>query len=94
VELKTNVVSLFVGLFLVLLSAAFLYAIFLIPAILLFLFNISVNRNLFSAFYGAKGLSFAFCAALYYMLVYPVAVGTGALAGLANYYLSPGEGAA
>jgi glycosyltransferase involved in cell wall biosynthesis len=94
VELKTNVVSLFIGLVFVLLSVAFMNGIFLIPAMLLFLLNISVNRNLFAAFYRAKGLSFALRAAFYYMLIYPVAVGMGSLAGMANYCLSLGEGAA
>jgi glycosyltransferase involved in cell wall biosynthesis len=94
VELKTNVVSLFVGLAFILLAIAFRNGMFLFPAVLLFLLNISVNRNLFAAFYRAGGLTFALCAAFYYMLVYPVAVGAGSLAGMANYYLSPGEGAA
>jgi GT2 family glycosyltransferase len=92
--LKTNVVCLFAGLVFGLLSLAFINRIFLIPAILLLLLNISVNRNLFAAFYRAKGLSFALCAAFYYILVYPVAVGAGSLAGMVNYYLAPGEGAA
>jgi glycosyltransferase involved in cell wall biosynthesis len=93
-ELKTNVVSLFLGLVFVLLSIAFRNSLLLIPAVLLFLLNITVNRNLFAAFYRARGLSFALCAAFYYMLVYPVAVGAGSLAGMINYYLSPGEEAA
>ncbi len=94
VELKTNVVSLFLGVVFVALSAAFRAAPLLIPAVLLFLLNVSVNRSLFTAFYRAGGLSFALRAALYYMFVYPVAVGAGSLAGMANYYLSQGDGAA
>jgi glycosyltransferase involved in cell wall biosynthesis len=93
-ELKTNVVSLFVVLAFILLAIAFRNGMFLFPAVLFFFLNIWVNRNLFATFYGARGLIFALCAAFYYMLVYPVAVAAGSLAGVANYYLSSGEGTA
>jgi glycosyltransferase involved in cell wall biosynthesis len=90
-ELKTNVASLFFGVVFIMIAIASGKELLLIPAVLLFLLNISVNRNLFAAFYRAGGLSFALFAAFYYMLVYPVAVGTGSLAGMASYYLSSGE---
>jgi glycosyltransferase involved in cell wall biosynthesis len=44
--------------------------------------NIIVNRQLFSLFYRTGGLLFMSGAVIYYMTVYPLAVGTGALAGL------------
>lgn len=44
-----------------------------------------VNRGLISAFHRAKGRGFAAGATLYFMLIYPVAVGTGGLAGLFGY---------
>ena len=44
-----------------------------------------VNKGLLMAFYRAKGFLFALAATSYYLLLYPVAVGAGALAGLARY---------
>ncbi len=87
-ELKTNVVSLFLAAAFVILSAAFDNPFLLAPPAVLFLLNMAVNRHLFAAFYRAKGLSFAVSAALYYVIVYPFAVATGSLAGMAGYYLS------
>ncbi len=43
--------------------------------------NLYANRALFAAFRRAHGLRFAAPAALYYVFVYPVAVGAGALTG-------------
>lgn len=43
--------------------------------------NAYANRALFAAFRRAHGLRFAAAAALYYVFVYPVAVGAGALSG-------------
>jgi glycosyltransferase involved in cell wall biosynthesis len=94
VELKTNVASLFFEAVFVTLAAASGAAKLLIPAILLLLLNLFVNRNLFAAFYRTGGFSFAVPAAFYYMFVYPLAVGTGAAAAMANYYLFPGDEAA
>lgn len=87
-ELKTNVVSFFL---IMLLAPAFMtyrqpvFALF-IPVVLFC--NLFINRNLISAFYEAKGGLFAFGAAFYYTMVYPLAVGAGSLAGIARYYLA------
>jgi len=54
-------------------------------------FNLFVNRGLLLAFRRAEGLGFAVRAALYYLLLYPVAVATGAGAGLMLYFHSPGQ---
>jgi glycosyltransferase involved in cell wall biosynthesis len=54
-------------------------------------FNLFVNRGLLLAFQRAEGLGFAVRAALYYLLLYPVAVAAGAGAGLMLYIRSPGQ---
>ncbi len=47
--------------------------------------NVYASRRLLNAFHRAHGAAFAAAAALYYFLVYPLAVGAGALAGLWLY---------
>jgi len=54
-------------------------------------FNLFVNRGLLLAFRRAEGLGFAVRAALYYLLLYPVAVAAGAGAGLMLYFHGPGQ---
>jgi len=54
-------------------------------------FNLFVNRKLLLAFHRAGGVGFAVMAALYYLLLYPVAVGAGAVAGLTLYFRNPGR---
>ncbi len=51
----------------------------------LLLLNITVNLGLLRLLYETGGACFVLGAALYYMLVYPLAVGAGALTGLADY---------
>lgn len=60
--------------------------VLLVPIPLFFAANLHVNRGLLLAFYRAGGLGFAAMATLYYMLLYPVATGLGALAGLSLYF--------
>jgi glycosyltransferase involved in cell wall biosynthesis len=57
---------------------------FLIIAVLMAL-NISVNRDLLRGFYRARGMAFAFAASAYYLLVYPLVVCAGGLAGVLSY---------
>ncbi len=57
-------------------------------ALILLLVNIVINRRLFSLFYTSGGLFFMFKAALYYMLVYPLAVSSGALFGMATFLVA------
>lgn len=57
-------------------------------ALVLFLFNSFFHRHFFALLYRTGGLCFAIPAALYYMLVYPLAVGTGGLTGLATFVLN------
>lgn len=86
VGLKINVAAWFT---VALLLLAFLLTgnrafILFIPLVLAM--DLFVNRGLLMAFYRAKGFRFALAATLYYLLLYPVAVGAGALAGLARYF--------
>jgi hypothetical protein len=85
VGLKANVAAYFstVLLLLVFLLTENRTFILLIPLILVI--DLVVNRGLLIAFYRAKGFLFALAATLYYLLLYPIAVGAGALAGLARY---------
>lgn len=51
-------------------------------------FNLFVNRGLLLAFRRAEGLGFALMATLYYLLLYPLAVGAGATAGILRHLFS------
>ncbi len=51
--------------------------------------NAYANRGLLDAFRRAHGIRFAAASALYYLLVYPVAVGAGALSGAWLYLARP-----
>jgi len=85
-ELKLDVcVCMLIGLLLLgyILSAK---AALLAPIAMLLAFNLYVNRRLLLAFHRAEGLGFAVMATLYYLLLYPLAVGAGALAGLILYF--------
>jgi len=50
--------------------------------------NLFVNRGLLLAFHRAEGLGFALMAMLYYLLLFPLAVGTGAGTGMLRHLLS------
>jgi len=51
-------------------------------------FNLFVNRGLLLAYHRVEGLGFAFLAALYYLLLYSLAVGAGAGAGMLRHLFS------
>ncbi|MBU2560047.1 glycosyltransferase [archaeon] len=75
--LKFNVVCCF---------SSIVFALFFIWGIpFMFTINVLLNLGLIEAFYRTKGLSFAIKASAYYFLVYPIAVGLGALAGAGKY---------
>lgn len=64
--------------------------IFLACLALALAFDLFVNRGLLLAYHRAEGLGFALMAALYYLLLYPLAVGAGAGAGMLRHlYSSP-----
>lgn len=58
-------------------------------ACLLLILNLLSSRRLIAAFYRAKGFLFALGATMYYTMLYPLAVGTGALAGAISYMFLP-----
>ncbi len=87
IGLKTNVTAWFaIGLFLL---AYYLTgnSVLILLVLLLLAINLFVNRGLLTAFYRTRGFKFALVATAYYLLIYPVAVGLGALAGLARHFV-------
>jgi glycosyltransferase involved in cell wall biosynthesis len=88
IELKVDVVSFFLCILLLALFVFFKKSLLLFFIPLIILLNLWISRGLFKAFYRAKGLSFSIIATLYYLMVYPIGVGTGCLAGLWSYLLS------
>lgn len=89
-ELKINVASYGLTALLVLLSALAGTAVWLVPVPLIVGLNLLANRGLLRAFRRARGCRFALAAAGYYVGLYPLAVGAGALAGAARYLGTPG----
>lgn len=88
-ELKTNVLVLFATLALI--AVYFVYPnvwfVFLLTGLIAL--NLLQSRRLFSLFLRSGGKNFLFKAAIYYMFVYPFAVGAGFLAGILNVLTSP-----
>jgi glycosyltransferase involved in cell wall biosynthesis len=90
-ELKANVAAWLVCALVVLAglaSADARWLVLLLPAQGL---NLWLSRRLLAAFRAAKGWGFALGAALYYVLLYPLGVGAGALTGIARYPAWPGR---
>lgn len=85
-ELKVNVLSNFFIMISLLIYFCLADRVFLLLPLLISGFNIYMNRNLLRAFYTAKGLFFAVSASLYYMLIYPLAVGAGSFIGMLQYF--------
>ena len=83
--LKLDVIALFGSVLAVLLVLATGNAWFFVIIAVLMTLNITVNRELLQGFYRARGMAFAFAATAYYLLVYPLVVGAGGLAGLLSY---------
>ena len=86
--LKVNVLSMFS-------SLAFVTAYLVIPSVifilffaLLTLFNMFLNRSLFSLFYRTGAKMFLLAASTYYMLIYPFAVGAGVLVGMLSFFIA------
>ena len=51
-------------------------------------FDLYVNRGLLLAYRRTEGLGFALMAALYYLSLYPLAVGAGAAGGVLRHWCS------
>lgn len=86
-ELKLNVITYFICI--VMLASAFVpgmatWNLFIGVALLMGV-NVVFNRRLIKAFYAANGPLFSISAALYYLGVYPLAVGVGAIAGVTDF---------
>jgi glycosyltransferase involved in cell wall biosynthesis len=83
--LKLNVALYFLGLALLLLFFATGSAPFAVALAAAVMANLYGNRGLWRAFRDAGGTGFALRAAAYYLLVYPLAVGTGAGIGVTKH---------
>lgn len=83
--LKINTATLFGSVLVALLVLATGKASLSTIIVVLMALNITVNRDLLRAFYRARGAGFALAATAYYLLVYPLAVGAGGLAGVLCY---------
>lgn len=86
-ELKINGASLFIGVFLLLLSYLSKKAVILFLLPLLLISNLVASRGLIKSFYLSKGLFFSISATIYYVTLYPLAAGTGAAAGALRYLM-------
>jgi hypothetical protein len=84
-ELKINVGTYVLGALLLLLALSTGQPLFLPVLPPLIAFNLLANRGLIRALSSTGGPGFAVAATLYYVLVYPLAVGTGALLGGLRY---------
>ena len=83
--LKLNGAVYFLGLVLLLLFFATGSVLFLSALAAAVALNLYGNKGLLRAFYDAGGIGFALGAAAYYLLLYPLAVGMGACAGVMKY---------
>ena len=85
VGLKLNGALYFLGLLLLLLFVATGNDLFLAALAAAMALNVYGNGGLLRAFYDTGGMWFAFFAAAYYLLLYPLGVGMGACAGVMKY---------
>ena len=83
--LKLNGAAYFLGLLFLLLFFATGSVLFLSALAAAIVFNLYGNRGLLRAFYDIGGMGFALGATAYYLLLYPLAVGTGAGVGVMKY---------
>ena len=90
-ELKVNVFSYFMTFLFLLFYFSTESRIFLLLSLITACVNLYVSRNLLGAFYRAKGVFFAVPAALYYTMLYPVAVGAGSFTGMIQYFRNSGR---
>ena len=86
-ELKFNVSTFFICILMLLLAFTLgMGTVNLFGGIALLMgTNAVINRRLIKAFYAANGSLFSLGAALYYLGVYPLAVGVGAIAGVTDF---------
>jgi len=91
-ELKMNVLALFASL--VLVAVCLIYPNGMVMSLLagLLVLNVILNQGLFSLFLQTGGKQFFCTAALYYMLIYPFAIGAGTLVGMLNFMIGSRSG--
>jgi glycosyltransferase involved in cell wall biosynthesis len=85
VELKTNVGSYCLNLFLLVLWGVMHKNLFLFLVACALVINIFINRRLFKAFFETKGSLFAGQAILYYMALYPLPISMGTVAAIIKH---------
>ncbi|UCE89688.1 MAG: glycosyltransferase [Pseudomonadota bacterium] len=90
-ELKINVVAYFLALTLLALYALSGQAAALSGIAAVVAFNLWFNRRQLAAFCETGATRFTAAAWLYYLGLYPMAVGLGALAGMTRYFLESGK---
>jgi len=83
--LKASLVSLVV-MFILLARIGSGESLYLYGAVIPLGVNLLMNRKLFRTFYEAKGMAFMIAAVLYYITLYTVAAGAGALAGTVKFF--------
>ncbi len=90
-ELKTNVAAYFSLLIICALSLFFQRPVILWGMLPFLGLSACINRNFLSELHRTKGASFALLSGLYYLLVYPLPVGAGSIAGMIKYSLRLGR---
>ncbi len=90
-ELKTNVAAYFSLLFICAISLFFQRPAIIWGILPVLGLNACINRNFLSELHKTKGPAFAFLSGLYYLLVYPLPVGAGSVAGMIKYSLHLGR---
>jgi glycosyltransferase involved in cell wall biosynthesis len=84
--LKINVTTLFFTTLVILLIMVTGEYVLSVIILLLTAINLATNYGILQAFYKAGGSRFLLTASAYYLLLYPLAVGSGGLVGILNYY--------
>jgi GT2 family glycosyltransferase len=87
IELKLNGMSWFLTLILTILCLVFKQKNYLVLVPVLWIVSAYANKNIYLAFYRAKGAFFSLAAVIYYTAVYPAAILLGACKGLTQYYV-------
>jgi glycosyltransferase involved in cell wall biosynthesis len=85
IELKINVVTLFLVLALVITACGISSFALIYIAVLLLCVNMYISRNLLQLFYKTEGFLYLIKALIYYLLIYPLAVSIGAVRGMLLY---------
>lgn len=84
--LKLNVATVFISGLVILLMIITGEKSLSVIILLLTAINLVANYGMLRAFYEAGGARFSLAASAYYLLLYPLAVGAGGLAGVVSYY--------